>query len=177
MKATGIVRRIDELGRIVIPKEIRRTYRIKEGTSLEIFIDENGELILKKYSALQDIHDIAIDISSSLNSVLNCLVLVTDTDKVIAGTGNMRGQFIDKLISNQLDDFLSKRKFEILHNSLNNTIKIADEAEKFSSILIAPVICGGDIFGSIILLSFEMNFTASEMNVVKTMCEFLSHQL
>ena len=87
MKATGIVRRIDDLGRIVVPKEIRRTLRIREGDALEIFTDREGEIILKKYSPLGEMGNFADQYAESLAQTLGYLVCITDTDQVIAAAG------------------------------------------------------------------------------------------
>ena len=87
MKATGIVRRIDDLGRVVIPKEIRRTLRIREGDSLEIFTDRQGEIILKKYSPIGELSRFAKDYAESLATTLGSTVCITDHDQIIAAAG------------------------------------------------------------------------------------------
>ena len=84
MKATGIVRRIDDLGRVVVPKEIRRTLRIREGDPLEIFTDREGEIILKKYSPIGELSAFAKQYAESLSQVLECLVGICDMDQVVA---------------------------------------------------------------------------------------------
>lgn len=88
MKATGIVRRIDDLGRVVIPKEIRRTLRIREGDPLEIFTDREGEIILKKYSPIGELGTLAKIYAESLSQTLGCTVCITDTDQVVAASGS-----------------------------------------------------------------------------------------
>ena len=84
MKATGIVRRIDDLGRVVVPKEIRRTPRIREGDPLEIFTDREGEIILKKYSPIGELGNLAKLYAESLSQTMGCTVCITDTDQVVA---------------------------------------------------------------------------------------------
>ena len=102
MKATGIVRRIDDLGRIVVPKEIRRTLRIREGDALEIFTDREGEIILKKYSPLGEMGNFADQYAESLAQTLGYLVCITDTDQVIAAAGPGKKEFQEQLITRQL---------------------------------------------------------------------------
>ena len=100
MKATGIVRRIDDLGRVVIPKEIRRTLRIREGDPLEIFTDREGEIILKKYSPIGELGTFAKQYAESLAQTTGCLVCVTDTDQVIAAAGTGKGSYRRNISAN-----------------------------------------------------------------------------
>ena len=110
MKATGIVRRIDDLGRIVVPKEIRRTLRIREGDPLEIFTDREGEIILKKYSPIGELGQFAGEYAESLAQTTGYLVLVTDCDHVIAASGSGKKEFEEKPVSRQLEEAISERK-------------------------------------------------------------------
>ena len=109
MKATGIVRRIDDLGRVVIPKEIRRTLRIREGDPLEIFTDREGEIIFKKYSPIGELSTFAKQYAESLAQTINCLVCVCDMDQIIAAAGNGKKELQDKYISRQLEKCLGGR--------------------------------------------------------------------
>ena len=109
MKATGIVRRIDDLGRVVIPKEIRRTLRIREGDPLEIFTDREGEVILKKYSPIGELSSFARQYAESLAQTISCLVCVCDMDQIIASAGNGKKDLQDKYISRQLEKQLGDR--------------------------------------------------------------------
>ena len=104
MKATGIVRRIDDLGRVVIPKEIRRTLRIREGDPLEIFTDREGEVILKKYSPIGELSAQATQYSESLAQTTGLMVCVADRDTVIAAAGGAKKDYLGKPISKQLED-------------------------------------------------------------------------
>ena len=110
MKATGIVRRIDDLGRVVIPKEIRRTLRIREGDPLEIFTDREGEVILKKYSPIGELANFAGQYAESIAQALGCLVCICDTDQVITASGNGRKELQDKYISSALRQVMDGRK-------------------------------------------------------------------
>lgn len=178
MKATGIVRRIDELGRIVIPKEIRRNYRIKEGTPLEIFSGDEGTLILKKYSPMIGLEDFVIECVEAINEVIDCLVLCTDSEKILAGSGEGRKEYIDKFVSIDFEKVLEERK-SVLKNSENGEVLVnvaRDTTNTYSSEIIVPIISDGFSFGSIVLLS-KNKLSNSELNLVKSMSIFLSKQI
>ena len=110
MKATGIVRRIDDLGRVVVPKEIRRTLRIREGDPLEIFTDKEGEIILKKYSPIGELSVFAKQYAESLSQMLGCLAGICDMDQVVAAAGNGKKELQDEDITRELGEFLKERK-------------------------------------------------------------------
>src|SRR6478735_11597866 len=110
MKATGIVRRIDDLGRVVIPKEIRRTLRIREGDPLEIFVDRDGEVILKKYSPIGELGDFAKEYAESLSETLGHITLITDRDVIIAVAGASKRDFLEKPIGNDVEKSMEDRK-------------------------------------------------------------------
>ena len=97
MKATGIVRRIDDLGRVVIPKEIRRTLRIREGDPLEIFVDHDGEVILKKYSPIGELGDFAQEYADSLFEATGHIAIITDRDQIIAIAGASKKRFLGQV--------------------------------------------------------------------------------
>ena len=110
MKATGIVRRIDDLGRVVIPKEIRRTLRIREGDPLEIFTDREGEVILKKYSPIGELGEFADEYVESLHQTLGHIACVADKDAIIAVAGGAKKEFLDKPISTDLEELMEMKK-------------------------------------------------------------------
>ena len=110
MKATGIVRRIDDLGRIVIPKEIRRTLRIKEGDPLEIFTDSEGEEIIKKYSQIGELGKFAAEFAESLAQTSGHGVCITDRDQIVAAAGGMKKEYIGKTIGDVLEDMINERE-------------------------------------------------------------------
>ena len=170
MKATGIVRRIDELGRIVIPKELRRTFRIKEGTPLEIFIGEQGELILKKFSPIIELNDIAKEIAESI-----CGVLIFDSDKYLVGYGSNAKPYIDKEISFQLEKVVMQRQ-SVIKNSVD-LIKLSDFDNETHSQLISPIVLNGDVVGGILLISKTIEFTQNDIKIVKTMVNFIEKQI
>ena len=117
MKATGIVRRIDDLGRVVIPKEIRRTLRIREGDPLEIFVDRDGEVILKKYSPIGELGDFAKEYADSLFESLNHIILISDRDSIIAVAGTSKKDYIEKPVGAIVEKTLEDRKSRLEKNS------------------------------------------------------------
>ena len=132
MKATGIVRRIDDLGRIVVPKEIRRTLRIREGDPLEIFTDREGEIILKKYSPIGELSQFAGEYAESLAHTTGYLVLITDGDHVVAASGSGKRDFEGKPISGQLEEIIGERKSLVASDDEKTFVKLtADDAGEY----------------------------------------------
>ena len=141
MRTTGVVRRIDDLGRIVIPKEMRRTLRIHDGESLEIFV-EDEMIALKKYSSMSDLNDISNDLSNTINKVLLKEVLITDRDKVISSSGNLKGKYQEKNISKYLEEKLANRE-TVIEKSVKEVEFVDGQIEK-CSYTISPIIMNGD---------------------------------
>lgn len=179
MKATGIVRRIDELGRIVIPKEIRRNYKVREGDQLEIFTDRNGEIILKKYSPLGEIGNIARHYVLSLADVIDCGMLITDRDQVSAQVGVAKGAYEGKSISRQLLHAQEERETVVPGD--NRYIPVLDEEEATgkSQQLLLHVICEGDVVGSIIMFPKDEQGKLSDVDVkiAHAACHFFEQQI
>ena len=148
MKATGIVRRIDDLGRIVIPKEIRRTLHIRESDPLEIFTDREGQVILKKYSPIGEMTTFAKQYAESLAQVSGHATLIADRDQFIAVSGGCK-QLLNKSVSRQLEEKVNNRETVIAAKGDRNYVNIAVD---YAWQLITPIICEGDIIGSVILL-------------------------
>lgn len=150
MRATGIVRRIDDLGRIVVPKEIRRVLRIREGDSMEIFTDMDGAIVLKKYSPIGELGNVAKQYAESIAQVSGQTTIITDTDSVIAAAGTAKKDVIGKRISKKLESILAGRS--LVKSNENQSISITDqgEAEKVAQV-ICPIICEGDVIGSVII--------------------------
>ena len=149
MKATGIVRRIDDLGRIVIPKEIRRTLHIRESDPLEIFTDR---VILKKYSPIGEMTTFAKQYAESLAQVSGHATLIADRDQFIAVSGGCK-QLLNKSVSRQLEEKVNNRETVIAAKGDRNYVNIAEDiAVDYAWQLITPIICEGDIIGSVILL-------------------------
>lgn len=152
MKATGIVRRIDDLGRIVVPKEIRRTLRIREGDPLEIFTDREGEVILKKYSPIGELGQFASEYAESLAQTTGHLVLITDCDHVVAASGAGKKEFEGKAISRQLEEIISSRKSFLASQNDADFIRItAEDTGEYCQQAISTIICEGDAIGAVVL--------------------------
>lgn len=152
MKATGIVRRIDDLGRIVIPKEIRRTLRIRESDPLEIFTDREGEIILKKYSPIGEMSSFAKQYAESLSQAAGKAALFSDRDQFIAVSGGYKS-ILGKSISKELEEALTKRETIISSKGDPSFIPIAqDMTDPFVNEAIYPILCEGDIIGSVLLI-------------------------
>ena len=158
MRATGIVRRIDELGRVVIPKEIRRTLRIREGDPLEIYTDKDGEVILKKYSPIGEISNFAKDYTESLFRSLGHIACITDKDMIVSASGVSRKELWEKPISRDLEQAIQSRQV-VTANRGNGTrlvpVTSEDDAQAYTAQVICPIIADGESIGAVVLLSRE----------------------
>ena len=180
MKATGIVRRIDDLGRIVVPKEIRRTLRIREGDALEIFTDREGEIILKKYSPLGEMGNFADQYAESLAQTTGHLVLITDCDHVVTASGAGKKEYEGKPISKQLEDAISERKnFRASRNDAEFVKVTLDDAGEFGQQALSTIICEGDAIGSVALFSRDQRTKMgdTELKLAQTAAGFLGRQM
>ena len=177
MKATGIVRRIDDLGRVVIPKEIRRTLRIKEGTPLEIYTDREGEIILKKYSPIGELSTFAKEVLSQTTGMVSC---ITDHDQVIAAAGQGSKEYVGKEISSELEEVIFAREMKLSGAQDRKKVAITTEQVKNSlAQIIQPIISSGDAIGSVILIGKNDRETIgnSEKLLVQTAAGFLGRQM
>ena len=183
MKATGIVRRIDDLGRVVIPKEIRRTLRIREGDPLEIFTDREGEVILKKYSPIGELGDFAKEYVESIHQSLGLISCVMDKDSIIAVAGGAKKEFLEKAINADLEQAMEQKKPIITNRSqegkMYGIIANEEDLSKYSSQVIVPIVTQGDAIGAVVLLSKEPNSNMGEieMKVAETAAGFLGKQM
>jgi len=178
MKATGIVRRIDDLGRVVIPKEIRRTLRIREGDPLEIFVDRDGEVILKKYSPIGELGDFAKEYAESLYESTNHITMITDRDTIIAVAGASKKDYLEKQIGSLVESCMENRK-STLESGTGQHEVIKDVSETYTSYVIAPIVAGGDPIGSVVLFSKDENVKMGqmEMKMAETAAGFLAKQM
>ncbi len=176
MKATGIVRRIDDLGRVVIPKEIRRTMRIREGDPLEIFTDREGEVILKKYSPIGELGEFASEYADSLNEALGHISCIADKDSIIAVAGAPKKQLMNKQISSDVERIMADRKMTVFSEPCFLTI---DEDISYSSAVIAPIIAEGDAVGAVILAAKDPGVQMGnlESKLAETAAGFLAKQM
>ena len=179
MKATGIVRRIDDLGRIVIPKEIRRTLHIKESDPLEIYTDREGEIILKKYSPIGEMTTFAKQYAESLAQVSGHAALIADRDQFIATAGGYK-QMVKKSVSRQMEEKINNREVVIASRGDRNFIPISEEENgEYQHQAIAPIICEGDIIGSVVLLDDDNKSKMGEVEqkLVLSAAGFLGRQM
>ncbi|MBO8137021.1 MAG: stage V sporulation protein T [Desulfotomaculum sp.] len=184
MKATGIVRRIDDLGRVVIPKEIRRTLRIREGDPLEIFVDREGEVILKKYSPIGELGDFAKEYADSLHETLGHIACIADRDVIIAVSGVPKKELLNKPIGPLVEKVMEDRKAIIINDPENDPNAkdgsiIDDSNVKYSCQVIAPIIAEGDPIGAVILASKESGVKMGELELklAETAAGFLAKQM
>lgn len=161
MKATGIVRRIDDLGRIVVPKEIRRVLRIREGDPLEIFTNNSGEVILKKYSPISDLSEFASEYTKAASAILGETVSISDTDQFIAASGKRKREFIDKKIDFQVDDIIQSKS------------NFTDDKR-----IVVPILYQGDPIGSVTVVSDDdTSLGELELKMAQFGAAFLAEQM
>lgn len=176
MKATGIVRRIDDLGRVVIPKEIRRTMRIREGDPLEIYTDSAGEVILKKYSPINDLGEFAKEYVESLYETIGVPALISDRDEMIAVAGISKKEYANRRLSVFAEDFMKSR--DVVLDTEETTIElIPGQFEQVKSYCVAPIVTNGDTIGAVYILSKETMLTEVEKKSAETAANFLAKQM
>ncbi len=180
MEATGIVRCIDDLGRVVIPKEVRKTMKIREGDPMEIFVDQEGEVILKKYSPVKEIEGFAQEYTDALNEATGRVACISDRYSFLAVSGLPRKDFINRPVSQVVDKVMDTKKNIIINNSADHALYLeAEEVSRFIHEVIAPVISEGDPVGAVILgtrdRKAEMN--ESDLKLAETAALFMAKQI
>lgn len=176
MKATGIVRRIDDLGRVVIPKEIRRTMRIREGDPLEIFTDREGEVILKKYSPISDLSEFATEYVESLYEALGTPTFISDRDEMVSTAGVPKKEYANRRLSVFAEDSMKQRQPII--EKLETTIELVPgQFEQVKSYCIVPIIVSGDVIGAVYLLSKVHFIGDTEQKSAEVAALFLAKQM
>ena len=177
MKATGIVRRIDDLGRVVIPKEIRRTMRIREGDPLEIFTDRDGEVIFKKYSPIGELGEFATQYAETLYKTSGFPVCITDKDSIIATAGLPKKELFEKPVSSDIERVMEDKKHYLSDGS--GKLTITESNEKYSAGVISPIIAEGDIIGNVIVIKENEtdNITETELKLANAASMFLAKQM
>lgn len=178
MKATGIVRRIDDLGRVVIPKEIRRTLRIREGDPLEIYTEKDGEVIFKKYSPMGDLTDFAAQIVDSMGKNTGHIAVICDRDSVIAVAGAPRRDLLEKRSTQELEQLMESRRI-YRWQAGESKLRVTDSAERYHVGVAAPILAEGDLMGEVLLLLEENDqpLGESEQKLVQTVAGFLGRQM
>ncbi len=177
MKATGIVRRIDDLGRVVIPKEIRRTMRIREGDPLEIYTTREGEVIFKKYSLINGLEDFAEQLCDSLSRTTGLTAAITDRDAVIAAAGSGKKELLGKQLSPALEQLMEQRSTYCHHNS-EPPLPCSDSIPNTSVAVATPILCQGDVLGTVLIFNAEGHTPGdSECKLSQMVAAFLGRHM
>ena len=182
MKATGVVRRIDDLGRVVIPKEIRKTLRIKEGDPLEIFTDREGQVILKKYSPIGELSEFATGYAETLAKTTGHIACITDKDTIIAVSGGSKKEFLEQDVSNELEKLMEDKEVYTSKENSDMAMPITKnekDEKKYNSQIVYPIISNGDTIGTVILMSKDSNTKMNEVEkkVAQSAATFLASQM
>ncbi len=177
MKATGIVRRIDDLGRIVIPKEIRRSFRIKEGDPLEIYTDADGEVIFKKYSPIGELSNFAGQYAEVLHKSGGLPIAICDNDHVIAASGLSKREVLERRVTKSMEELMEQRQIHIKTDSVPGLNAI--EGFERQADVVYPIIYGGDVSGAVALFADESGALPSETDIklVQVAAAFLGKQM
>ena len=178
MKATGVVRRIDDLGRIVIPKEIRRTLRISEGSPLEIFTEKDGEIVLKKYSPIGELSEFASNYADTLAKTTGHIACITDKDTIIAVAGGLKKDLLEQSISKELEQLIENRETKEIKDE-NKIPLYKEDSNSYSEQMIMPIISvSGDCIGSIVIVAKENEKLQEGIDkILKVACSFLGKQV
>lgn len=178
MKATGIVRRIDDLGRVVIPKEIRRTMRIREGDPLEIFTDKDGGVIFKKYSLMGGVVEFAGQLCETLNRTTGKLTVITDRDSCIAVAGAPRRELSDKEISGQLERLMEGRQI-YQYKQGEVPVSLCADSEKYAVSVAAPILSEGDVLGCVLFAGQPEQLSSGEVEykLAQSIASFLGRHM
>lgn len=182
MKATGVVRRIDDLGRVVIPKEIRKTLRIKEGDPLEIFTDREGQVILKKYSPIGELSEFATGYAETLAKTTGHIACITDKDTIIAVSGGSKKEFLEQDVSQELEKLMEDKEVYTSKENSDMAMPITKNdtnEKKNKSQIVYPIISNGDTIGTVILMSKDSNTKMNEVEkkVAQSAATFLASQM
>ncbi len=174
MKATGIIRRIDDLGRVVIPKEIRKNLRIKEGDNLEIFV-VNEDIILKKYSMMNKINDLAQELTDAIYTFMKHSIFITDTDQVVAASGPLKKKYLNKNISDFITESI-KRRDKILENHFKE-LNFIEDGKLSCSYVLSTILVNGEATGMILIISEEEKMSEAEMQMAGIVSSFMTKYL
>lgn len=174
MKATGIVRRIDDLGRVVIPKEIRKNLRIKEGENLEIFVD-GEDVILKKYSMMNKINDLALELTDAIYTFMKHNIIITDTDTVVATSGPLKKEYLNKNISEYVSEAIKKR--EKMLEAYFKEVSFIDGITIKCSYVSSTILVNGEAVGMVLIVSENEKLGESEVQIANIVSSFISKYL
>ncbi len=178
MKATGVVRRIDDLGRVVIPKEIRRTLRIREGDSLEIFVNNLGDVIFKKYSPIADLSEFATAYSDAIYNTTRKDIIIIDREKVVASSGKIKSKVANKKVSNFTEKMIENRMNKVEKDYTQ--LEICEGVVEDSPYAFSTIVSSGDPVGAVLILQGESStekINETDLNLAKTAATFLGKYL
>ena len=174
MKATGVIRRIDDLGRVVIPKEIRKNLRIKEGDNLEIFV-ENEQVILKKYSMMNKINDLASELTDAIYTFMKHSIFITDTDTIVAASGPLKKEYLNKNISEFIVESI-KRRDKMIESHFKE-FNFVENNSITCSYVMSTILVNGEAAGMIIIISEDEKLGDSEMQIASIVSSFMTKYL
>ena len=176
MKATGIVRRIDDLGRVVIPKEIRRTMRIREGDPLEIYTDTDGQVVFKKYSPMGELSEFAVQICDALHKTTGEIAAVCDRDTVIAVAGGGKRELLERRVSRELEELMTARG---QYAADTCTLPVTETDERYAVAVAAPILSEGDVLGCVLFAAARGGAPAgeTERKLAQAVAGFLGKQM
>lgn len=181
MKATGIVRRIDELGRVVIPKEIRRTLRIREGDPLEIFTDREGGVILKKYSPIGEMSEFAVQFVEGLSRTVGHIALISDRDAILAISGGSKKEYMDRILSKEMEELMKERRHTqaLTKNASLSITKDEDDGSEYQCQTLVPIISDGEPIGMVMLVdkNADAHMGEIELKVSQIAANFIGRQM
>ena len=178
MKATGIVRRVDDLGRIVIPKEIRRTLRIREGDPLEIYTEKDGGVIFRKYSPMGDLQEFAAQMCEAIGGATGHIAAIADRDTIIALSGAPKRELVDKPNSAELERLMEQRR-HYRYQEGETVIRASENSDKYHLGVAVPILSQGDLMGCVMLLMGENRqpMAESDQKLAQTVAGFLGKQM
>ena len=178
MKTIGIVRKIDDLGRIVIPKEIRRTFRIKEGDPFEIYTDHEGEIIFKKYSPIGDLAETATQYAEAVNKACGISMIIVDRDIAVACAGVPKKDILEHKITSEMDGIIDTRQLYTWRSG-EKRISVVERQEKYAAKVITPIFLEWGIIGAVAVVETDTMSepTETELKLVQTAAAFLGKQL
>lgn len=179
LKATGIVRRIDDLGRIVVPKEIRKVLRIREGDPLEIFTNTEGEIVLKKYSPMADLTEFAQQYATAMSQSLGLPVAIADREKIVAVAGLPKREIMDKPIHRELEEVINDRQAVLARKGDTRFVKLISDQDDYDGQVVQTIIAEGDAIGAVIVIAkdSERKMGELEQKAAIIAASFLGKQL
>lgn len=179
MKATGVIRRIDDLGRIVIPKEIRRNFRIREGDPMEIFTNAKGEVILKKYSPVGDLGAFAVQYAEALAQNTGHVVCILDKEQIVAIAGGGQKEWVNQPIGEGLEEIIEERSVQVVDQKQGESLGLPASPGAGNKEVIAPIVCQGDAIGAVVIMasSEQLENVETEKKLASTAATFLGKQM